>query len=208
VPERPSGFASDLQGQVDAKPSPPQGGRGAGSIVVVGRIGAAHGIKGEVRVKSFTAAPLDLTAYGPLTAGDGRCFTIRAARPAGASPDMLVVRFEGVDDRNTAERLNGIDLSVPRERLPEPGRDEFYHADLIGLDAVTLDGAPLGTVIGVPNYGAGDLLEIAPSRGPTLLIPFTRAAVPEIDLAARRVVVDPPVEVEGEGPDAGEAERP
>ncbi len=175
--------------------------------IVVGRIGAAHGIKGEVRVKSFTASPLDLAAYGPLEASDGRRFTILAARPAGASPDMLVVRFAGVDDRNTAEALNGIDLTVPRARLPEPEADEFYHTDLIGLDAVTPDGAALGTIIGVPNYGAGDLLEIAPSRGPTLLVPFTRAAVPEIDLLAKRVVVDPPVAVEGEETDApGEAD--
>jgi 16S rRNA processing protein RimM len=169
--------------------------------VVVGRIGAAHGIKGEVRVKSFTAAPLDLAGYGPLEAADGCRLTVEAARPAGASPDMLVVRFEGIADRNAAEALNGLDLSVPRERLPEPEADEFYHADLIGLDAVTPAGAPLGTIIAVPNYGAGDLVEIAPLKGPTLLVPFTRANVPEIDLAAGRVTVDPPVEAEGEDGD-------
>lgn len=169
--------------------------------VVVGRIGAAHGIRGEVRVKSFTAVPLDLAAYGPLEAAGGRRFTIEAARPAGASPDMLVVRFAGIGDRNQAEALNGTDLTVPRERLPEPDDDEFYHADLIGLDAVTPAGVPLGTVVAVPNYGAGDLLEIAPPKGPTLLVPFTRAAVPEIDLAAGRVVVDPPPEA---GDDAGD----
>jgi 16S rRNA processing protein RimM len=166
--------------------------------IVVARIGEAHGIKGEVRVKSFTAAPLELAAYGPLEAADGRRFTIRSARPAGASPDMLVVRFQGIDDRNQAERLNGLDLTVPRARLPEPEADEFYHADLIGLAAVSPTGEAVGTIVAVPNYGAGDLLEIAPPKGPTLLVPFTRAAVPEIDLAAKRVVVDPPVEVEGE----------
>lgn len=163
--------------------------------IVVGRIGAAHGIKGEVRVKSFTASPLDLADYSPLEAADGRRFVIKAARSAGASPDMLVVRFQGIDDRNAAETLNGLELTVPRERLPEPEADEFYHADLIGLDAVTPDGALLGTVVAVPNYGAGDLLEIARSKGPTLLVPFTRAAVPAIDLAAKRVTVDPPPEV-------------
>ncbi len=168
--------------------------------VLVAHIGAAHGIKGEVRVKSFTAAPLDLAGYSPLEAADGRRFIVKAARPAGASPDMLVVRFQGVDDRNAAEALNGLDLSVPRERLPAPEADEFYHADLIGLEAVTPEGAPLGTVIAVPNYGAGDLLEIAPPRGLSLLVPFTRAAVPEIDLAAGRVTVVPPVEV-GEAED-------
>ncbi len=166
--------------------------------IVVGRIGAAHGIKGEVRVKSFTAAPLELAAYSPLEAADGRRFTIEAARPAGASPDMLVVRFAGIDDRNAAEALNGLDLTVPRERLPEPEADEFYHADLIGLDAVTPEGAPLGTIVAVPNYGAGDLLEIAPAKGASLLVPFTRAAVPDINLSAKRVVVVPSPEAEEE----------
>ncbi len=166
------------------------------------RIGAAHGIKGEVRVKSFTEAPLTLAAYSPLEAADGRRFVIKAARPAGASPDMLVVRFEGVDDRNQAEALNGLELSVPRARLPEPAADEFYHADLIGLQAVAPEGALLGTVVALPNYGAGDLLEIAPAKGATLLVPFTRAAVPEIDLAGGRVTVVPPAEAE-EGEDNG-----
>ena len=171
--------------------------------IVVGRIGAAHGIKGEVRVKSFTAAPMDLAAYSPLEAADGRRFTVTAARPVGASPDMLVVRFQGVGDRSAAEALNGLDLSVPRDRLPEPEADEFYHADLIGLAAVTPGGAPLGTIVAVPNYGAGDLLEIAPPKGPTLLVPFTRAVVPEINLTSRRVTVDPPAEVAG-GDEAAE----
>ena len=170
--------------------------------IVVGRIGAAHGIKGEVRVKSFTDRPLDLAAYGLLEAADGRHFAIEAARPAGASPDMLVVRFAGIGDRNAAETLNGLELSVPRDRLPEPEADEFYHADLIGLSAVTPAGETLGTVVAVPNYGAGDLLEVAPPKGPTLLVPFTRASVPEIDLAGGRVTVELPVEA---GEDDGAA---
>jgi 16S rRNA processing protein RimM len=173
--------------------------------IVVGRIGAAHGIKGEVRVKSFTAAPLQLAGYGPLQAADGRTFTVVAARPAGASPDMLVVRFAGIGDRNAAEALNGLDLSVPRDRLREPEPDEFYHADLIGLDAVTPAGVPLGTIVAVPNYGAGDLLEIAPPKGPTLLVPFTRVAVPEVDLVAGRVIVSPPLEAEDDSLDEGDA---
>jgi 16S rRNA processing protein RimM len=161
--------------------------------ITVARIGAAHGIRGEVRVKSFTAAPLDAVGYGPLLAPDGRRFAVRSARAIG--PEMLVVHFAGITDRNAAETLNGIDLSVPRDALPKAGDDEFYHADLIGLTAVTADGTALGTIIAVPNYGAGDLVEIAQKTGPTLLIPFTRAAVPDIDLAAGRVVVVPPVEV-------------
>ena len=188
-----------------SSPADTSGGRAAEAHgarrVTVARIGAAHGIKGEVRVKSFTAVPTDIAAYGPLEAADGRRFTVGAARPVGASPDMLVVRFREVADRNAAEALAGLELSVPRERLPAPEADEFYHADLIGLPAVTTSGKVLGTIVAVPNYGAGDLLEIAPATGATLLVPFTRAAVPEIDLAAGRVVVEPPAEVEGENDD-------
>ena len=162
--------------------------------VIVARIGAAHGIRGEVRVKPFTAVPMDALGYGPLDAADGRRFTVKSARPAGT--DMLVVHFAEVKDRNAAETLTGLDLSVPRDRLPETDENEFYHADLIGLAAVTPEGKPLGTIIAAPNYGAGDLLEIAPPAGATLLVPFTREAVPEVDIAAGRVVVVPPVEVE------------
>ena len=161
--------------------------------VLIARIGAAHGIKGEVRVKAYTADPAGIGAYGPLEAPDGRVFEVASLRPAaGPAADMLVVRFKGVADRNAAEALNGLELSVPRDRLPPAGDDEYYHADLVGLSAVTRDGASLGTVVAVQNYGAGDLLEIAPKRGETLLVPFTRAAVPEVDVAGGRVIVDPP----------------
>ena len=161
--------------------------------VVVAQIGAAHGIKGEVRLKAFTRDPMSLPGYGLLAAVDGRLFEIEAIRPAaGTSSDMLIVCFKGVRDRDAAERLTGVELSVAAERLPPPDADEFYHADLIGLSAVTMDGQALGTVVGVPNYGAGDLIEIAPARGSTILVPFTRSAVPEIDVAAGRVVVVPP----------------
>jgi len=169
-------------------------------MVLVAQIGAAHGIKGEVRLKSFTAEPLSVAGYGPLVAADGRTFELLSARPAAGSSsrDMLVVRFKGVADRTAAEKLNRIELSVPHERLPPAGEGEYYHADLIGLAVVTKDGAPLGTVVGVPNYGAGDLIEIAPPRGKTFLIPFTDDAVPEIDLVRGHMVVEPPTEVEGE----------
>ena len=175
--------------------------------VLIARIGAAHGIRGEVRVKAFTADPADIDAYGPLESLDGRRFAVTGLRPAaGPASDMLVVRFKGVTDRNMAEALNGLELSIPRDRLPPAAEDEYYHADLIGLEAVTLSGEALGTVIGVHNYGAGDLIEVAPSRGETLLVPFTRAVVPQIDLAARRLTVDPP---EGllPGPEEDEADQ-
>ena len=161
--------------------------------VILGRIGAAHGIRGDVRVKAFGESPADFARYSPLASPDGRVFEIDALRPAaGGSPDMLVVHFKGIDTRNAAEVLNGIELFVPRERLGKTDADEYFHADLIGLDAVTTEGEPLGTVIRVQNFGAGDLLEVAPRRGDTLLVPFTKAVVPEVDLAGRRVVVDPP----------------
>ena len=172
--------------------------------VLVARIGAAHGIKGEVRVKAFTADPASIGAYGPLVAADGRRFEVAGLRPAsGPVTDMLVVRFKGIADRNAAETLNGLELTISRDRLPPAGEDEYYHADLIGLLAVTPAGEDIGTVIGVHNYGAGDLLEVAPRRGETLLVPFTRAIVPEIDIAARRLIVDPP---EGLLPAPGDAE--
>ncbi len=166
--------------------------------VLIARIGAAHGIRGEVRVKAYTADPAGIGAYGPLEADDGRLFEVASLRrAAGPAADMLVVKFKGVADRNAAEALNGVELSVPRDRLPPAGEDEYYHADLVGLAAVTRDGAELGTVIAVQNYGAGDLLEIAPKRGETLLVPFTRAVVPDVDLAAGRVIIVPPEELPG-----------
>ena len=165
----------------------------SGDRVIVARIGAAHGLRGEVRLKSFTETAGDVAVYGPLAAADGRHFEIASLRAApGKSPDMLVARFKGVDDRSVAEGLNGTDLSVSRDALPATEGEEFYHADLIGMTAVTPEGAVLGRVRSVANYGAGDLIEIAPARGTAFLVPFTRAAVPEIDPSSGRLVVDPP----------------
>lgn len=161
--------------------------------IAVARFGAAHGIRGEVRLKTYTADPLAVRSYCPLEAGDGRAFTISAARPAaGTSPDMLVVRIDGVSTRDGAEALNGLELTVPRDRLPAAEEDEFYHADLIGLDATMTDGTTVGTIVAVQNFGAGDLLEIASPGRPTILAPFTREIVPEIDIVGGRVVIDPP----------------
>jgi 16S rRNA processing protein RimM len=176
-------------------------------MVVVAQFGAAHGIKGEVRLKSFTQNPADVAAYGPLTAADGRVFEVEAIRPAAgsSSPDMFVVRLKGLRDRNAAEKLTRLELSAPAERLPPAEDGEFYHADLIGLTAFTPEGVEIGTVIAVPNYGAGDLIEVAPARGQTLLIPFTQSAVPEIDVAGRRIVIVPPTfGAVGEADGAGE----
>jgi 16S rRNA processing protein RimM len=159
--------------------------------VCVARIGAAHGLRGEVRLNSFTADPLAVTRYGPLQTEDGaRAFEIDTCR---SGKGFLMVRFKGVADRDAAERLCNLDLYVPRERLPAPAVGEFYHADLIGLRAVAPDGSEIGTVVAVQNFGAGDLLEIAPSAGgATMLLPFTETIVPKVDLAGRSVTVVPP----------------
>lgn len=158
--------------------------------ICVARIGAPHGVRGEVKLWSFTADPLAIAGYGPLEteAGVAR-FEIEALRPG---KDHLVARLKGVADRDAAERLTNTDLFVERERLPEPeADDEFYHADLIGAAAADSDGRELGRVVAVHNFGAGDLIEIAPLQGgTTVLLPFTEAAVPSVDIAARRIVVD------------------
>ncbi len=167
--------------------------------VVLARLGAAHGIRGEIRLKSYTGDPAAVAEYGPLDAPDGRTFAIAAIRPVG--DDMFVVRLEGVRDRTAAEALNGIELSVARGRLPEPDEDDFYHADLIGLAAVSPAGEAIGTVVAVHNHGAGDVLEIAPDGGEPLLVPFTRETVPTIDIPARRLVVSPLPESDDDGED-------
>jgi 16S rRNA processing protein RimM len=162
--------------------------------VAIAEVGAAHGLKGEVRLRSFTGKPMDVATYGLLTAPDGRQFEILSVRPAaGSKSEMMIARLKDVVDRNAAEALTGTQLSVPYDRLPPPEDGEYYHADLIGLSAVTADGTALGTVVAVQNYGAGDLLEIAPDRGETILVPFSDAAVPEIDMVAKRIVVVLPV---------------
>jgi 16S rRNA processing protein RimM len=166
----------------------------------VARIGAAHGIRGEVKLWSFTEDPLAVTQYGPLETEDGkRRFEIEAARPG---KDFLVARIAGIGDRNAAETLRNTDLFVPRNRLPPIDEaDTFYHADLIGLAAVSEDGTALGTVIAIHNFGAGDLIEIAPAAGEPLLLPFTETTVPTIDLKAGRVVVVPPTVIEAKEED-------
>lgn len=168
------------------------------SKICVARIGAAHGVRGEVKLWSFTEDPLAVTRYGPLATRDGgRAFEVVRAREAKG---FLVASLKGVASRDDAERLNGLELYVPRERLPAPEDDEYYHADLIGLAAVTAAGEPLGRVVAIHNFGAGDIVEIAPPHGATMLLPFSNAVVPSVDIANGRMVVAPPAEVEGDGP--------
>lgn len=164
--------------------------------LLMGRIGAAHGIKGEVRIQSFTEDPLALASYGPLSTNKpGLTIKILAAR---TTTNVLVARLEGVNDRNAAEKLNGVELYVDRALLPDTeDDDDFYHADLIGLKARLADGSEIGEVMAVPNFGAGDLLEIRdPRSGDTYLYPFSKAVVPEVRVADGYLLIDPPIEAE------------
>ncbi|MBO0764164.1 MAG: ribosome maturation factor RimM [Hyphomicrobiaceae bacterium] len=160
---------------------------GAGRRILLGRIAGAHGIRGEVLIKTFTGRPEDIAAYGPLEDGCGRRLLIEALR---ATPRGVVARLAGIADRTAAEALKGRSLYVARASLPVAAEGEFYYADLIGLAAVDPDGRALGEVVDVHNHGAGDLLELRlADDGKTELVPFTDAFVPEVDLAASRVVV-------------------
>ena len=168
--------------------------RNDGSRVLVARFGAAHGVRGEIKLWSFTQDPLAIADYGPLEDKNGtRQFVIDALRP---NKDFLVARIDGVGDRNAAEALRNVELYVPRERLPAIDEDDtWYHADLIGLAAVAPDGSTIGTIAALHDFGAGDVIEIAPvGGGQTLILPFTEAVVPEVDVKAKRIVVVLPSE--------------
>lgn len=159
--------------------------------VCLGAIAGAFGVKGEVRLKSFTANPEDIAAYGALSSEDGTCsFEVTLT---GQTSGALTARLSGIATKEQADALRGVRLHVPRARLPGLPDDEFYHADLIGLEVFDTGGAALGRVKAVLNHGAADLLEIhAPGQSATVLLPFTREAVPTVDLGAGRIVADPP----------------
>jgi 16S rRNA processing protein RimM len=158
--------------------------------VCVGILTGAQGVRGAVRVKSFTADPQDVARYGPLEDESGeRRFRLRLA---GSAKGVVIAQLSGVDDRDQAEALRGLRLYLPRAALPPPGEEEYYHADLIGLEAALTDGTPVGKVRAVHDFGAGDTLEIERAEGPPVLVPFTRAIVPVVDLGAGRLVLDPP----------------
>jgi 16S rRNA processing protein RimM len=160
-------------------------------LICVGAIAGSYGVAGEARIKSFCAEPSAIGDYGPLYSEDGaQTYHITLTRPVTGG---FSARIAGLATKEQADVLRGISLFAPRSALPALPDDEFYHADLIGLDVVDTGGAALGVVAAVHNHGAGDILEVG-AQG--LLIPFTRAAVPTVDLAARRVVVDLPEEIE------------
>jgi len=162
--------------------------------ILVGAIAGAHGLRGQVRIRSFTADPAGVAAYGPVTDEAGsRRFELAVT---GATKDGVIVRIDGVADRTAAEALRGLRLYVPRAALPAPEAGEYYRADLIGLSAELADGSPYGRVVDVQNHGAGDLLEIERPRGGSEYLLFSDATVPVVDLATGRIVVAPPATVE------------
>jgi 16S rRNA processing protein RimM len=173
------------------------------SRICIARIGAAHGVRGAVKLWTFTEDPLAFQCYGPLMTKDGaRQFEVTRAREAKGH---LVATLKGIATREDAERLNGVELYVMRDKLPSIVGDEYYHADLIGLAAVNAVGEPLGRVVAMHNFGAGDIIEIAPPQGATMLLPFTNAVVPSVDIASGRVVIEFPAEIEGDDPISADA---
>ena len=163
----------------------------ASDRVCLGAIAGAFGVRGEVRLKSFTATPQDVAVYGPLTSEDGaHTFEVTLT---GQTGNALVARLSGINSKEQADALRGVRLYVPRDHLPSLPDDEFYHADLIGLEVFDTGGTSLGRVKAVHNHGASDLLEIhGPGLRATVLLPFTAEVVPTVDLAMGRIVADPP----------------
>jgi len=165
--------------------------------ILLAAIIGAQGLQGAVKVKLFTETPEGLARYGVLKDRHGKLFEITAIRPAKDSE--AVMSFSGIADRSTAEALKGTELFVARDQLPAPGEEEFYHADLIGLEAQDSEGRMLGKVAAIHNYGASDVMEIARPDGDSVLLAFTRETVPVIDIAGGRVVVAVPEDDEGNG---------
>ena len=158
--------------------------------VLLGVVIGAQGIRGEVKVKTFTGDPEAIGDYGPLSdAKAERRFKLKVRRVAKG--DVVIAAIQGIADRNAAEALKGTELYVSRDALPEAEDGEFYYADLVGLQAVTTEGKSLGKVVAVHNFGAGDMLEVKPEGGASAMVPFTDEAVPEVDLEGGRVSVDP-----------------
>ncbi len=177
--------------------SDPETNTDGNALILMGVFGAPHGLKGEIRIKTFTGDPLSIGRYGPLLTKDGKSFKLTSVRPAN---EVVIARIKGVADRNAAQALTNIELYVRRAMLGDiKDEDEFFHADLIGLSVENPGGEALGTVVSIPNFGAGDMVEIRPPTGGiTFVIPFTKKAVPVIDVAAKRIVVDPPHEIDGD----------
>jgi len=161
----------------------------ASGLVLLGRVAGAQGLKGEVRINSFTGVPEAIASYGPLSDDKGRSFVIEQVRPLKGG--TVVARIKGVANRDAAETLKGTGLFVVRAMLPEPEEDEWYYEDLVGLKAVSPDDAEIGVIVAVQNFGGGDLLDVTLGTRKGMLIPFSRAAVPEVSIAGGFIRIDP-----------------
>jgi 16S rRNA processing protein RimM len=169
--------------------------RPGGALVCLGQIGAPHGVRGEVRLRSFTAEPEAIAGYGPLQTEDGRAIEIESLR---AAKDHFVAALAGIHDRDAAAQLANAKLYAPRERLPQlADPEEFYHSDLIGIAVLDPSGRLIGHVVAIHNFGAGDLIEVRlEADGKTELLPFNDSNVPSVDIATRTMVINPPAESE------------
>src|SRR5262245_32916358 len=190
----PSPRSRGARGSPPSSPSPRLRGEGRGvgqaQRVCIGIITGPQGVQGAVRIKSFTEAPEDIAAYGPVEDEAGRQhFELHVI---GSAKGVVIARLSHVDDRDQVEALRGLRLYLPRSALPQTEADEFYHVDLIGLEAVLKDGTPVGQVRAIHDFGAGDTLELARPDRPPVIVPFSLAVVPVVDLAERRSVLDPP----------------
>jgi 16S rRNA processing protein RimM len=176
-------------------------------LVLVGMFGAPQGVRGEIRVRCFTSEAKAIGAYGTLTdATRSNAFSFERLR--GLKEDVVIVKVKGVETRDAAAALTGVEIFARRSKLPPPDANEFYYDDLVGLEAVTPDGKRFGRIAALMNYGAGDILEIAPyGGGEALLLPFAKAVARAVDFEAGRIVIEPPAEVEGDESPRGDPPR-
>lgn len=171
----------------------------ADRLLLIGRVAGAFGVRGEVRITTYTEDPMALARYRALSRKDGAtALTVLSARPTKGG---IIARTKEIESKEQADALRGLELYIPRGLLPPPEEDEFYHADLVGLAVESPDGEPIGRVKAVQDFGAGDLLEIIPAAGgATWWLPFTREAVPEVRIAEGKLIAVPPAMTEGEPP--------
>lgn len=172
--------------------------------ICLGVIVGVKGVRGEVRIKTFTEDPADVVSYGPLTSKDGRSFKVTMV---GIHQGVVIAKMNGIADRNAAEALKGVELFVDRARLPPPEDGSFYYADLIGLAAELTDGTALGKVMAVDNFGAGDVMEIASDDGQSAFVPFNPSVVANVDLAGRKVTFNPVPGLFGTGDEDNDEEK-
>jgi 16S rRNA processing protein RimM len=158
-------------------------------LIEMGVFGAPHGVRGQIKLRSYTEIPEDIIAYGPLSDMHGQSYTLTLHGEAG---DMLIASVEGIADRNAVEKLKNMKLYVPRSALPKPKKGEYYHEDLTGLQVITAEGKPFGTILSVHNFGAGTLVNIALTVGGEEYMPFNPAVFPKVDIAGKTATIDPP----------------